>query len=183
VCCLASIALGLLGSSVVAQDRKGVRFWHLTLYTITTFQMSSVGKGSWSPEQCKNDRDRMIDHDERLRITNIERGRSDVKLDGKIGRVCIVRRRRGEGWCVFSIEERQLTDRRRLCPSSTENSPLAAGQRAGRPYSRCGSAIRPSIPKAAANWDQAASAPRCLGNWVVNRWRTDGSARVSRTAA
>jgi hypothetical protein len=44
VCCLASIALGLVGSSVVAQDRKGIRFWNLTLYTITTFQMSSVGK-------------------------------------------------------------------------------------------------------------------------------------------
>jgi hypothetical protein len=89
VCCLASIALGLVGSSVVAQDRKGIRFWNLTLYTITTFQMSSVGKrGS---EQCKNDRDQMIDHDECLRITNIEPGRYDVKLDGKIGRVCIVR--------------------------------------------------------------------------------------------
>ena len=41
---LASIAFGLVGSFVAAQDRKGIRFWNLTLYTITTFQMSSVGK-------------------------------------------------------------------------------------------------------------------------------------------
>jgi hypothetical protein len=32
---LALIALGLVGSSVMAQDRKGIRFWNLTLYTIT----------------------------------------------------------------------------------------------------------------------------------------------------
>jgi hypothetical protein len=30
----------------------------------------------------------MIDHDECLRIKNIETGRYDVKLAGKIGRVC-----------------------------------------------------------------------------------------------
>jgi hypothetical protein len=53
---LASIAFGLAGSSVAAQDRKGIRFWNLTLYTITTFQMSPAGKDSWGPDQCKNDR-------------------------------------------------------------------------------------------------------------------------------
>ena len=31
------IAFALVGSSVLAQDRKGIRFWNLTLYTITTF--------------------------------------------------------------------------------------------------------------------------------------------------
>ena len=40
---LASIAFALVGSSVLAQDRKGIRFWNLTLYTITTFQMSPAG--------------------------------------------------------------------------------------------------------------------------------------------
>jgi hypothetical protein len=39
----ASILFGLLGSSVVAQDRKGIRFWNLTLYTITSF--SDVASG------------------------------------------------------------------------------------------------------------------------------------------
>ena len=88
---LASIALGLVGSTVLAQDRKGIRFWNLTLYTITTFQMSPAGADNWGPDQCKNDRDGTVDHDERLRITGIEPGRYDVKLADKIGRVCIVR--------------------------------------------------------------------------------------------
>jgi len=47
---LASVALGLVGSSAAAQDRKGIRFWNLTLYTITTFQMSPAGKDDWGPE-------------------------------------------------------------------------------------------------------------------------------------
>src|SRR6516164_2546649 len=50
---LASIAFGLVASSAAAQDRKGIRFWNLTLYTITTLQMSPAGEYSWGPDQCK----------------------------------------------------------------------------------------------------------------------------------
>src|SRR4029453_6963032 len=110
---LASIAFALVGSSLAAQDRKGIRFWNLTLYTITSFLMSPAGKDSWGPDQCKNDRDGTVDHDERLRITGIEPGRYDVKLADKIGRVCIVRNVEVKDGAVFSIEERQLTDCRR----------------------------------------------------------------------
>jgi hypothetical protein len=109
----ALISFGLLVSSVVAQDRKGIRFWNLTLYTITSFQMSPAGKDSWGPDQCKNDRDGTVDHDERLRITGIEAGRYDVRLADKIGRVCIVRNVEVKDGAVFSIEEKQLTDCRR----------------------------------------------------------------------
>src|SRR5262249_43655352 len=110
---LASIALGLVGSSVAAQDRKGIRFWNLTLYTITTLQMSPAGKDNWGPDQCKNDRDGTVDHDERLRITGIEPGRYDVKFGDKIGRVCVVRNVEVKEGAVFSIEERKLTECRR----------------------------------------------------------------------
>src|SRR5207245_11160363 len=75
---LVSIAFGLVASSAAAQDRKGIRFWNLTLYTITTLQMSPAGKGSWGRDQCKNDGDGTGDHDERLRITGEERGRYRV---------------------------------------------------------------------------------------------------------
>ena len=109
----ALIVFGLVGSSVLAQDRKGIRFWNLTLYTITTFQMSPARADNWGPDQCKNDRDGTVDHDERLRITGIEPGRYDVKLADKIGRVCIVRNVEVKDGAVFSIEERQLTDCRR----------------------------------------------------------------------
>jgi hypothetical protein len=110
---LASIAFGFVGSSAAAQDRKGIRFWNLTLYTITSFQLSPVGKDSWGSDQCENDRDGTVDHDERLRITGIEPGRYDVKLADKIGRVCIVRNIEVKDGAVFSIEEKQLTDCRR----------------------------------------------------------------------
>ena len=30
------IVLGLVGSAAMAQDRRGIRFWNLTLYTITS---------------------------------------------------------------------------------------------------------------------------------------------------
>src|SRR5262249_55105571 len=132
---LASIAFALVGSSVLAQDRKGIRFWNLTRYTITTFQMSPAGEDNWGPHQCKNDRDGTVDHDERLRITGIEAGRYDVKLGDKIGRVCIVRNVEVKEGAGFAIQEKQLTDCGGWCPSSPQ-SPPAAGQMTGRPYSR-----------------------------------------------
>jgi hypothetical protein len=110
---LASIAFALMGASVAAQDRKGIRFWNLSLHTITTLQMSPAGTDIWGPDQCKNDRDGTVDHDKRLRITGIEPGRYDVKLTDKIDRVCIVRNVEVKDGAVFSIEERQLTECRR----------------------------------------------------------------------
>ena len=108
----------LLGLSLVAltiataaaQDRKGMRFWNLTLYTVTQMQMSPAGQNAWGPDQCKNDRDGTVDHDERLRITGITPGRYDVKLSDKIGRVCIIRDIEVKDGAVFAIEEKQLTE-------------------------------------------------------------------------
>ena len=107
---LASTALGLVVSSAPAQDRKGIRFWNLTLNTITQLQLSPAGKNTWGVDQCRNDRDGTVDHDERLRIIGIDPGRYDVKLADKAGRTCIVRDLEVKDGAVFSIEEKQLTD-------------------------------------------------------------------------
>ena len=107
---LAVTVLGLVGSAAAAQDRRGIRFWNLTLYTINNFQMSPAGQDIWGPDQCQNDRDGTVDHDERLRITGIEPGRYDVKLADRIGRACIVRDVEVKAGAVFAIEEKQLTD-------------------------------------------------------------------------
>jgi hypothetical protein len=107
---LVSIVLAVMGSVAAAQDRRGIRFWNLTLYTITSLQMSPTGQDKWGPDQCRNDRDGTVDHDERLRITGIEPGRYDVKLTDKIGRVCIVSDVEVKDAAVFAIEEKQLTD-------------------------------------------------------------------------
>src|SRR2546430_10085529 len=77
---LVSIAFGLVASSAAAQDRKGIRFWNLTLYTITTFQMSPAGKESWGPDPCKNDQDGTVVHDEGLPITGAEPGRYELNI-------------------------------------------------------------------------------------------------------
>jgi hypothetical protein len=105
-----SLSLALLGSVAQAQDRRGIRFWNLTLYTITNFQMSPAGRETWGPNQCENDRDGTVDHDERLRITGIEPGRYDVKLADRNGRVCIVRNIEVKDGAIFAIEEKQLTE-------------------------------------------------------------------------
>jgi hypothetical protein len=104
------VLLAMTACTAMAQDRRGTRFWNLTLYTVTELRMSPAGKDSWGPNQCENDRDGTVDHDERLRITGIEPGRYDVKLSDKIGRVCIVRNIEVKDAAVFAIEEKQLTD-------------------------------------------------------------------------
>ena len=97
-------------SGAGAQDRKGIRFWNLTLNTITQLQLSPAGKNTWGLDQCRNDRDGTVDHDERLRVTGIDPGRYDVKLADKAGRTCIVRDLEVKDGAIFSIEEKQLTD-------------------------------------------------------------------------
>ena len=54
-------------------------------------QFSPAGQNAWGKNQCDNDPDGTVDHDERLRITDVAAARYDVKLTDKIGRVCIVR--------------------------------------------------------------------------------------------
>ena len=107
---LVSIAFGLVASSAAAQDRKGIRFWNLTLYTITTLQMSPAGKDSWGPDQCQNDRDGTVDHDERLRITGVEPGRYDAKVGYRGARHCFVRDIEIKADAVFSIADKDLKD-------------------------------------------------------------------------
>jgi len=106
---IAGVAIGLMSSGAQAQD-KPIRFWNLTVNTVTALQMSPAGKQDWGINQCKNDRDGTVDHDERLRITDVSPGRYDVKIADKTGRVCIVRNIDVKEGAVFIIEEKQLTE-------------------------------------------------------------------------
>lgn len=107
---LGSLVLGLLGSAAMAADGKGIRFWNLTASTIVKLQMSPAGKDAWGPDQCRNDKDGTVDHDERLRITGIGPGRYDVRLAYRDGRACVVRDIDVKAGGVFSIEDKNLTD-------------------------------------------------------------------------
>jgi hypothetical protein len=105
-----AVALVLMASSAQAQSkRSGMRFWNLTLYTLTSLQFSPTGQDKWGPNQCLNDDDKTVDHDERLRITGLTAGRYDARLTDKIGRTCVVKDVEVKDG-VFAIEEKQLTN-------------------------------------------------------------------------
>jgi hypothetical protein len=100
----------LLASAAHAADRKDIRFWNLTSTTVVDLRLATAGSDAWGPNQCANDRDGTVDHDERLRITGIEAGRYDAKLTLKDGRVCTVRNIDVKDGGIFSIEDKDLVD-------------------------------------------------------------------------
>jgi hypothetical protein len=107
---IVAVALALMVSAAEAQTtkRNTMRFWNLTLYTVTSLQFSPPGQNAWGKNQTENDDDKTVDHNERLRITGISAGRYDARLTDKIGRTCIVKDVEVKDG-VFTIEEKQLT--------------------------------------------------------------------------
>lgn len=99
----------LLTSSAWAQG-KGVRFWNLTTATVSSFQLSPAAKDAWSANLTLNDKDKEVDHDERLRITGIEPGRYDAKIGYRNGRICFARGIDIKADSVFSIEDKDLKE-------------------------------------------------------------------------
>ena len=95
-------------ASASAADRP-IRFWNLTLHTISDFRLAPAGTTRWTENQCKNDKDGTVDSDERLRITGIEPGIYDASLKDTTGRACLVRDIKIEAGAIFSIEEKDLT--------------------------------------------------------------------------
>ena len=102
--------LALFAWVAYAADPKPIRFWNLTSQTVVDFRAAPSATADWGPNQCANDRDGAVDHDERLRITGIGPGRYDVKLTFKDGRVCTVRSIEINDGGIFSIEDKDLTD-------------------------------------------------------------------------
>ena len=94
-------------------EGKGIRLWNLTTATISGFQLSPAGKHDWGPNQTLNDRDKEVDHDERLRITGVEPGRYDAKIDYRGSRQCFVRDIEIRADTVFSIADKDLKDCRK----------------------------------------------------------------------
>jgi hypothetical protein len=107
---IAFVALALLAtSSVTLAQNRPTRFWNLTRYTVSEFYLAPAGTSNFGPNQCKNDKDGTVDHDERLRITGVESGTYDAKLIDVSGRTCLVRNVKVETGQIFSIEEKELT--------------------------------------------------------------------------
>jgi hypothetical protein len=103
-----SFGLTLAASLAFAQDRP-TRFWNLTHGRVSEFYLAPAGTTNWGPNQAKNDKDGVVDPDERLRITGVKSGSYDVKLTDLDGRTCTVAAVKVEVGQIFSIDEKELT--------------------------------------------------------------------------
>ena len=95
-------ALLLASAGPMAAQGKGIRFWNLTTETVSGFQLSPAGKENWGPNQALNDKDKEVDHDERLRITGVGPGRYDARVSYRDNRQCVVRDIEIKADAVFS---------------------------------------------------------------------------------
>jgi hypothetical protein len=100
--------LTLAASAALSQDRP-TRFWNLTHGRISEFYLAPPGTTNWGPNQAKNDKDGVVDPDERLRITGVNSGSYDVKFTDLEGRTCMVHDVKVEVGQIFSIDEKDLT--------------------------------------------------------------------------
>jgi hypothetical protein len=107
---MAAGALLIVVPGELLAQGKGIRLWNLTTATISGFQLSPAGKNTWGPNQTLNDRDKEVDHDERLRIRGVEPGRYDAKVSYSGSRQCFVRDIEIKAEAVFSIEDKDLKD-------------------------------------------------------------------------
>lgn len=103
-------ALMVSSQAGLAAEGKGVRFWNLTSSTVAKLYLSPAGKNEWGADQCGNDPDGAVDHDERIKLPGIVPGEYDLKIGDKHGKVCIVRNVKIEANKVFSVQDKDLTD-------------------------------------------------------------------------
>ncbi|MEA2859478.1 MAG: hypothetical protein QOC72_1517 [Methylobacteriaceae bacterium] len=111
---LLAVSLGVIihlnASPTVSAAEKPIRFWNLTSATVTELRLAPVGSGKFGADQCKNDKDGSVDHDERLPITGVTPGRYDLKIGYKGGKTCMVANVAIESGKAFSIEDKDLND-------------------------------------------------------------------------
>jgi hypothetical protein len=107
---LASLVIAAVLFSWAVAAGKGIRFWNLTSSTVTGLELAPAGTQAWGPNQCANDPDGTVDHDERLKLVGIGPGRYDVKLTQKGGRTCVVTNLEIKENAVFAISDKDLTE-------------------------------------------------------------------------
>ena len=106
-------ALLILAAGTTACAAKATRFWNLTDNTITAFALAPAGTDTFGPDQCKNDKDGSVDHDERLKIVGVSSGSYAARFTDSKNRTCTVKNVDVQEGEVFSIEEKQLGDCRK----------------------------------------------------------------------
>ena len=89
---------------------KPTRFWNLTAATVTDLRLSPAGKGAFGENLVLSDKDKEIDHDERLAIAGLASGVYDARVGFPDGTVCAVKNISIGAGDVFSIEDKDLVD-------------------------------------------------------------------------
>jgi hypothetical protein len=87
---------------------KDTRFWNLTSSTVKSLELAPAGTSAFGPNQCANDPDGAVDHDERLKVIGVKTGAYDARLKLADGRACVAKGVQIEAGKVFSIEEKEL---------------------------------------------------------------------------
>ncbi len=101
-----------LASAAQAADKEPrTRLWNLTGETIARFELAPAGTATWGPDQCKNDKDGTVDHDERLKLKDVTDGKYDARVTlAKTGRTCTARGLDIKVGGVVSVEAADLKD-------------------------------------------------------------------------
>ncbi len=100
----------LMMTSVLARAEDGPRFLNRTGQTMVKMQLAAAGSRAWGPDQCKNDDEGEIDHNERMTLTGVRSGRYDIRLADKNGRVCIARNIEMKEGAQFVVRDTDLTE-------------------------------------------------------------------------
>jgi hypothetical protein len=97
-------------ASVLAQPAaaKDTRFWNLTSSTVKSLELAPAGASQFGPNQCANDPDGAVDHDERVRVTGVTTGAYDARLTLADGQVCVAKGIWIETGKPFAIEDKDL---------------------------------------------------------------------------
>jgi hypothetical protein len=108
---LAAILLGLAQLHMdYGYAASETRFWNLTSGTVKDFRLAPSGSGAFGANQCANDKDGTVDHDERLPITGVAPGRYDARITYTTGKTCFARGIEVKTGKVFSIDDHDLKD-------------------------------------------------------------------------
>lgn len=107
--------LGFGGPAVSERQRSGragkrhpiVESDHRDHFGVSAFPARKERLG---PNLTLNDKDKEVDHDERLRITGVEPGRYDAKVGYRGSKHCFVRGIEIKADAVFSIADKDLKD-------------------------------------------------------------------------
>ncbi|WP_395697870.1 hypothetical protein [Methylocella sp.] len=105
---LALSMLAVLASACGALAEKPTRFWNLTSKTVSELRLAPAGTQAFGENQTLNDKDKTVDHDERVAVKGVESGVYDVKVGLEDGKTCLARNVKVEKGEVFSIEDKEL---------------------------------------------------------------------------